>query len=438
MAAFNLDIGGLWSWLSGGTPSSSSSTDPGGHRFNFGNAANKAVTPDSALQLATAWACVRLKSRTVGTLPIAVYEKRADGTRVLASDHWLYGIVHDSPNADQTAAEYWMGVVACLDLWGNAYSLIDRAADGRVISLTPLRSDVMAVYRDKTGARRYRYSDPRFQQRDFSEDQIFHIRGFTTGGDVGLSAISFGRQTLGAALAADETAGKAFANGLLVSGFMEAPAGSRPTNEQIGQVQEIVDRFTGSGQAGRIMTSPPGWTFKSIAMNPEDAQLLETRAFNVEEICRWFDVLPVLIGHAAAGQTMWGSGVEQIMLGWLTLNLRPLLASIEQAIEKQLLPAGMRRNIFPEFNFEGLLRADSAGRAALYSVQAQNGLKPRNEIRPRENAPPLPGGDILTVQSNLVDLEKLGDAPPAPTPDGFGLHQPKPAAQPSQAASPAG
>ena len=109
------------------------------------------------------------------------------------------------------------------------------------------------------------------------------------------------------------------------------------------------------------------------------------------------------------------------MIGWLTLNLRPLLASIEQAIEKQLLPANMRRNIYPEFNFEGLLRADSAGRAALYSVQAQNGLKTRNELRGRENDPPLPGGDILTVQSNLVDLEKLGETPATETPPGFGL-----------------
>lgn len=393
--------------------------DPRGWRVG-GSAAGKSVTPDTALQLATAWACVRLKSRTVGTLPIAVYEKMRDGTRRVADDHWLYSLVHDSPNADQTAAEYWQGVVATLDLWGNSYSLKDVAENGRVISLSPLRSDLMTVYRDGTGARRYRYNDPRGRQ-DWGEDAVFHIRGFTLGGDVGLSAISYGRQTLGTAIAADEVAGKVFSSGLQLSGFVEMATGTKVTPEQRQQLVDLFAKFSGSDQAGKVMPLDPGMKFTPLGMNPEDAQLLESRSFAVEEICRWFDVLPVLVGHAAAGQTMWGSGVEQLMIGWLTLNLRPLLASIEQAIEKQLLPATMRRNIFPEFNFEGLLRADSAGRAALYSVQAQNGLKTRNEIRARENDPPIPGGDILTVQSNLIDLAKLGETPAAETPAGFGL-----------------
>jgi HK97 family phage portal protein len=410
-------------------------TDPGG--WNFGlppSASGKSVTPDSAMQLAAAWACVRLKSRTVGTLPIAVYEKLTDGTRREASGHWLYGLVHDSPNADQTAAEFWQGMVACIDLWGNAYAKKEVGAGGRVTSLTPLRSDRMQVFVDQTGARRYRYSNPWGAQDDWTEEEVFHIRGFTVGGPVGLSAISYGRQTLGAAAAADEAAAKVFANGMMSSGFVQPTLGAKSTPEQRAEMMTLFQKFAGSSQAGRVMPLPDGWAFNPVTMNPEDAQLLETRSFNVEEICRWFDVLPVLIGHAAAGQTMWGSGIEQLMIGWLTLNLRPLLASIEQAIEKQLLPAGMRTNIYPEFNLDGLLRADSAGRAALYSVQAQNGLKTRNEMRRRENDPPLPGGDLLTVQSNLIPLEKLGETPPTPTPDGFG-HPLKPAADSPRSAA---
>jgi HK97 family phage portal protein len=221
---------------------------------------------------------------------------------------------------------------------------------------------------------------------------------------------------------------------MMSSGFVQPTLGAKSTPEQRAEMMTLFQKFAGSSQAGRVMPLPDGWAFNPVTMNPEDAQLLETRSFNVEEICRWFDVLPVLIGHAAAGQTMWGSGIEQLMIGWLTLNLRPLLASIEQAIEKQLLPAGMRTNIYPEFNLDGLLRADSAGRAALYSVQAQNGLKTRNEMRRRENDPPLPGGDLLTVQSNLIPLEKLGETPPTPTPDGFG-HPLKPAADSPRSAA---
>jgi HK97 family phage portal protein len=292
----------------------------------------------------------------------------------------------------------------------------------------------MQVFVDQTGARRYRYSNPWGAQDDWTEEEVFHIRGFTVGGPVGLSAISYGRQTLGAAAAADEAAAKVFANGMMSSGFVQPTLGAKSTPEQRAEMMTLFQKFAGSSQAGRVMPLPDGWAFNPVTMNPEDAQLLETRSFNVEEICRWFDVLPVLIGHAAAGQTMWGSGIEQLMIGWLTLNLRPLLASIEQAIEKQLLPAGMRTNIYPEFNLDGLLRADSAGRAALYSVQAQNGLKTRNEMRRRENDPPLPGGDLLTVQSNLIPLEKLGETPPTPTPDGFG-HPLKPAADSPRSAA---
>ena len=405
-------------------------TDPGGWNFNLGaTTSGKTVTPDSAMQLATAWACVRLKSRTVGTLPIAVYEKMADGTRQEASNHWLYALIHDSPNADQTAAEFWQGMVACIDLWGNAYAQKITGSGGRIVALNALRADRMEVYRASSGERRYRYSDPYGPTQDWGEDEVFHIRGFTVGGDVGLSAITYGRQTLGAAQGADEVAAKTFAAGMLSSGFVSPTAGSKSTKEQREEMMALFQKFAGSTQAGRVMPLPDGWDFKSLSMNPDDAQLLQTRSFNVEEICRWFDVLPVLIGHAAAGQTMWGSGIEQLMIGWLTLNLRPLLASIEQAIEKQLLPAGMRKNIYPEFNFEGLLRADSAGRAALYSVLAQNGIKTRNQLRALENDPPLPGGEILTVQSNLIDLAKIGEQPAAPTPPGFGLPvAPKPPA----------
>jgi phage portal protein BeeE len=158
-----------------------------------------------------------------------------------------------------------------------------------------------------------------------------------------------------------------------------------------------------------------GWKFVPLSMNPEDAQLLESRAFNVEEVCRWFDVLPILVGHASQGQTMWGSGIEQIMLGWLTTNLDPLLINIEQAVRKQLLPAAERPRFFAEFNRAALMRADSAGRAALLSSLGQNGYLTRNEGRALDNREPLPGGDDLTVQSNLIRSTDLGKHPPSPT-----------------------
>ena len=142
-------------------------------------------------------------------------------------------------------------------------------------------------------------------------------------------------------------------------------------------------------------------------LNPDDAQLLQTRAFNVEDLCRWFNVPPSMIGHGTAVSN-WGTGREQIMLGFLAFVLRPYLVRIEQGIKKSLLTPVERMRYFAEYSVEGLLRADSAARAAYYSTMVQNGLKTRNEIRALENDPPVPGGDELTVQSNLIPITLLG------------------------------
>ena len=382
---------------------------PQAWRLDTNSNAGKSVTPDSTLQLGTAWRCIKLKSRVVGSLPIGIHERNAEGGSKPAKDHWLYDLVHNSPNADQTPAEYWSGQIACIDLWGNAYSRKERIGD-RIVALRPMRPDLMHVYR-KNGVRRFRYSGPSGQE-DLSEDEVFHLRGFTLGGDVGLSAVSYGRHTLGLSLAADETASKTFANGLQLSGFLKALAGTKSTPDQRKELIDLFAKFAGSSQSGKVMPLPDGWDFAPMSMSPGDAQLLESRGFNVEEICRWFDVPPILVGHAGKGQTMWGTGVEQIMLGWLTLDLDPLLTNVQQAIGKQLLSPVERKRYFAEYNREALLQADSAAKAAYLSTVTQNGLMSRNEGRAKLNLPKVEGADALTVQSNLMPLDQLGRVPP--------------------------
>jgi HK97 family phage portal protein len=384
-------------------------TDTSGWFLDEGSHAGKTVTQDTTLQLSTAWRCVRLRSRVLGSLPMQVHERLPDGGTKPNKDHWLYKIVHESPNADQSAAEFWGGMVACIDLWGNAYARVDRTGD-RVTALTPLRPDLMHVYR-QNGARRYRYSGKE-GEKNYAEADVLHLRGFTLGGDVGLSAVSYGRHTMGLALASDETASKTFANGLQVSGFVKMLAGTKITAAQRLELVELFARFAGSSSSGKVMPLDPGMEFVPLNMSPADAQLLESRGFNVEEICRWFDVPPILVGHAGPGQTMWGSGVEQIMLGWLTLDLNPFLKGIEQAVAKQLLSPVERLKYFPEYNREALLEADSAAKAAFLSSMVQNGLMTRNEGRAKLNQSKVAGADALTVQSNLLPLDKLGETPP--------------------------
>ncbi len=382
--------------------------EPSRKAIAFGSridSAGQSVNAKTTLGLPAAWACVRLKSDVVGSMGMGVFEKSADGGRKSRPDHWLYDLVHEEPNRDQTPAEFWAGQVAAMDLWGNAYAEKETLG-GRVTALTPIAPDLVTVKRNRYNERIYIYQD-RGKSEELPADKIFHLRGLTLGGDVGLSAIEFGRRTLGSAMAANKTAADTFRSGLQIAGFMETASVSMKP-EQRADLMAIFDAWHNEAMRGRVVPLEKDFKFHGLKMNPAEVQLLESRGWDVEEICRWFGMLPMLIGHAAKGQTMWGSGIEQLLLGWQTLLLNPLLTNIQQAVKKQLLTAGERKKVYPEINREALMAADSAARAALYSAFGQNGVMTRGEMRNRENLPSLPGDDFLTVQSNLVPLDMLG------------------------------
>lgn len=358
---------------------------------------------DQALTLPTAWACIRLLSETAGTLPLPLYRREGE-TRAVAYDHELYGILHDSPNAWQTAAEYWEGNVAHLCGWGNAYSERKFMGD-RLVGLEPLRPDT-GVKRDSNGDLKYVVND-RGKTETLPASKIFHLRGFGMGGDVGLSPVRYAWQSMRGALAAQNAAINFLESGLQIAGFAKESAGGKSTPVQRKELMDLFAEFMGSPAAGKVMPLPVGWDFSQLTMNPEDAQLLETRAFDVEQTCRIYRVPPFMVGHSN-GNSNWGTGLEQQTIGFLTFAERPYLVRIEQAIKKQLLRPEERSKFYPEFVIEGLMRADSSGRAALYASGGQNGWMTRNEMRRRENLPPVDGGDVLTVQSNLMPIDQLG------------------------------
>lgn len=371
------------------------------------SAAGKRVTPDTVLELSPVWACIRLLSETVGTLPFMLYRQDGQGNRDVATDHPLYDILHNAPNADSTAAEFWEGVVFGLCLAGNFFAR-KEVLGSRLIALTPLRSDVMTVKRDSTGRRKYHYATSTGLMI-YDEDQIFHVRGFGGGGDIGLSPVGFARQSMGAALAADQFGGDVFANGARPTGILTVD--QVLTAEQRAQVSEnIVKPFVGGDNAGGLMVLEGKMNFQPVAMNMEDSQFLQLRGFNVEELCRWFRVPPAMIGHPGQASNF-GTGLEQQLLWFLTFSLKPYLVRIEQAVKRSLIMPGERALLTPEIKVEGLLRTDSTARAAFYTVMVSNGIMARNEVRRLENLPPLPGGDVLTVQSQNVPIGHNGEPP---------------------------
>lgn len=370
------------------------------------------VSVDSAMQLDTVWACVRLISETIASLPLKLYQHQANDTSVLARNHPLYAVLATSPNADMTPIEFWGVMVACLLTWGNAFGQVMRRADGTVIAINPLRPDRMTVRRDpNTGEPIYTYS---WQGKYLvlGESDIFHIKGFSFDGLLGVSPLTFGRQSIGTALAAEETAGRTYKNALLTQSYISAPNYLKP--DQKAQAKAILADYAGAINAGKTPLLEGGWKVETIGLNPEDAQLLETRSFNVETLCRWFGVQPVMIGRMEKS-TAWGTGLEQMNMWFLQYGLMPWLRRIEQAISRCLLSPADRQRFSAKHNVDALLRGDSASRAAFYTAALQNGWMAANEVRAKENLPPDPSGDVLTVQAQMIPRADVGKAAVQPT-----------------------
>lgn len=360
----------------------------------------KVVSADKAIRLSAVWACVRLLSESVSTLPLKIYERQPDGSRKPATNHPAYQVLCRRPNLEMTPSRFMLMLVASICLRGNAF-VEKKMIGSKLVALVPLLPQNMVVKRLDNGSLEYTYTEAT-TQRVIPPKNIMHIRGFGLDGVCGMMPMMAGRDVIGAAMAVEESAAKIFENGLQSSGFLSAEQAL--DKDQRERLRGYMQAFTGSRNAGKIMVLEGGLKYQNVTMNPEAAQMLESRAFSIEEICRWFRVPPVMVGHADK-QSSWASSVEGMNLQFLTNTLRPLLVNIEQEISLNLLNGD--EDLFAEFSVEGLLRADSAGRSAYYTTALQNGWMSRNDVRRLENMPPIEGGDIYTVQLNLTPLEDL-------------------------------
>lgn len=361
-----------------------------------------------ALGLSATWACVNLLAGTIASLPVMVYRDRG-GVRDLAKDHPLYRMLHDSPNADQTALDFWEFIQASVELHGNGFAE-KQMIGSRLVSLNPIRPDVVTVKRLDSGDIGYSWVENgrRFDRR---AADMLHIRGFGGGPLGGASTLSVCRSAFGAAQNVDRASSNMFRNGVRPSGVL-SKEGSPFTAPQRKEAEQLLqEKFVGAMNDGRPMLLDNGLKWQQLTINPEDAQMLETRRFSVEEICRIFGVPPFMVGHTEKS-TSWGSGLEQQMRMFYTLSLRRRLERIEQALMKQLLsPADLTAGVVIEFNIEGLLRGDSATRAGFYQSGLNNGWMTINEVRALENLPRVEGGDVPRMQMQNVPITEAGQQP---------------------------
>ena len=362
------------------------------------------MSPDIALQISTVYACARLLAGTVSSLPLMVFKEDSRGNRKVDRGSRLWTILHDQPNAVMTASDFWQAMILQWALRGNAYAQIMRDSVGDVISLWPLSSDQMTVFSDKeTGRLVYQYVRDS-QTYDLTPDQVLHIKDIGTG-ILGFSKLEFMGSSVQEAMATQKYTMQNAQNFGRPSGILTVDHVLERKKGQADAVGRALGRF--KSESGKLIVLEADMKFQQVALTPEQSQLLESRKYGVEEICRWFGVPPVLIG--ASGATTWGSGIAEIVSGFHKFTLNPLLKSIEQALESRILRSEERGSVVIEFNLDAFFRGDLQSRYAAYATAVQNGFKTRNEVRALENDPPIDGGDTPTAQTNLAPLDKLGE-----------------------------
>lgn len=404
---------GLWarmaSWFVGGrlvNPDQGSQTGPVSAHGHLGDSS---ITDERALQISTVWACVRLISSVTSCLPLDVFETQNDNRKKVDLNNPLARLLRYSPNQYMTAQEFRECMTMQLAFYGNAYALVERNGAGDVISLLPLNSVNMDVRLEgKKIVYRYKRDS---EYANFTQKDIFHLKGFGFNGLVGMSPIAFATKTAGVAVAMEDQQREFYANGAKSPKILST--GDKVlTKEQRDQLQENFKEIAGGPVKKRLWILEAGFTAQDIGVSPQDAETMASRKFQVSEIARFFGVPPHLVGDVEKS-TSWGTGIEQQNLGFLQYTLEPYLTRWEQSIWRWLVKPSDISRIHAEHNLDGLLRGDSASRATFMTTLVNSGQRTVNEMRRLDNLPPLPGGDVATRQSQNVPITELGNKDPA-------------------------
>ena len=376
--------------------------------FLGGTTSGKAVTERTAMQMTAVYSCVRILSEAVAGLPLHVYRYNDSGGKEKAVEHPLYLLLHDEPNPEMTSFVFRETLMTHLLLWGNAYAQIIRNGKGEVVALYPLMPNKMTVDRDENGHLYYRYSRSNDEALKSKEStvilqprDVLHIPGLGFDGLVGYSPIAMAKNAIGLAIATEEYGAKFFANGAAPSGVLEHPG----TLKDPSKIREAwQSQFGGSQNSGKVAVLEEGMKYTPISISPEQAQFLETRKFQINEIARIFRVPPHMVGDLEKSSF---SNIEQQSLEFVKYTLDPWVVRWEQAISRALFTADEKKRYFVKFNLEGLLRGDYQSRMTGYATARQNGWMSANDIRELENLDLIPeedGGDLYLVNGNMIRM----------------------------------
>ena len=382
--------------------------------FMGGSTAGKNVNERSAMQMTAVYACVRILSEAIAGLPLHMYRYKDEGGKEKATGHTLYHLLHDEPNPEMTSFVFRETLMTHLLLWGNAYAQIIRNGKGEVIALYPLMPNRMEVNRDSNGMLYYVYqksSDdaPTMEGSSviLSPSEVLHVPGLGFDGLLGYSPIAMAKNAIGLSMAAEEYGAKFYANGAAPSGVLEHPG----VLKDPAKVRDSWNAaFGGSSNSHKVAVLEEGLKYTPISISPNEAQFLETRKFQIDEIARIFRVPPHMVGDLEKSSF---SNIEQQSLEFVKYTLDPWVVRWEQSLSRALLSETEKKSYFFKFNLEGLLRGDYQSRMQGYSIGIQNGFMCPNDVRELENLDLIPdelGGNKYMVNGNMVDLKNVGAA----------------------------
>lgn len=377
----------------------------GGWFGGTATAAGTRVTPNTALEVAAVWACVRVISETVGMIPLNIYRRDGAGGKYRASDHPLHHILHNEPNPEMTSTSFRTTLQAHILTHGNAYVEIVRNARGNPIALWPLQPDRVSIRRSERGMLEYRVQGDVGGVVSLQQHDVLHIQGLSGDGIVGYSPIRAARESIGLSLASEEYGASFFGNGALPGGIL-THAGNLGEEAQGRLMRSWEKLHKGSGGAKKVAVLEEGMEWKPMSIPPEEAQFLQTRRFQVEEIARWYNVPLHVIQHL---ENATFSNIEHQSIEFTTRTIQPWLIRWEQELNRKLLGPRSRgdNGLFIEHLVDGLLRGDIKARYESYKTARYGGWMSANDIRRLENMNPIDGGDVYLVQSNMVPIDKV-------------------------------
>ena len=385
-----------------------------GYSFLFGRTTSgKPVNERTAMQTTAVYACVRILAEAIASLPLHVYEYQDDGGKKLVHDHPLYYLLHDEPNPEMTSFVFRETLMSHLLIWGNAYAQIIRDGAGRVLGLYPLLPDKMDVQRDDRGNIYYVYSrnsdeNPMFKEYGnikLKAEDVLHIPGLGFDGLIGYSPIAMAKNAVGMTLACEEYGASFFANGANPGGVLEHPGVLKDPSKVRESWNSV---YRGVNNAHKIAVLEEGMKYQQIGIPPEEAQFLETRKFQINEIARLYRIPPHMVGDLDKSSF---SNIEQQSLEFVKYTLDPWVIRWEQSLQRSLLLPGEKGKYFIKLNVDGLLRGDYQSRMNGYAVGRQNGWFSANDIREMENMNPIPdeeGGNLYLVNGAMTKLADAG------------------------------